>query len=524
MVRRLLWSYRLINTAVTRQTNRSQNQAQVNSLPPSQHSLTSTAAPFSHTALPLWLIVILTLAGYILLRFWLPLAPSFSQAPLPDIRTFTPSLAAGLAYAVLLLLLFALYIRAFQQVRQMNAPPRLALILLATILFGLPLLQTFPFNATDVYRYFIRGRVYSVYQQSPFATPPNSFRDDPFLPLAGEWADETSPYGPIWELTAATIGQVSEDNLYLSLILFKALGLTAHTAGAALIWGLLHQAKTTERAALTLLWAWNPALLLTFVVDAHNDALMLTCLLLGLWLLRRGWTVAGFITMVVAALIKPIALLPLPLFFLATWRELPNDRSRIRFLLLSGIGSLAAVWLAFLPFGSPLDLVERLGREASAGGGFSLLALVILISQALDVHVPVDFLTYAGYIFFGLVVVWLFWQTWRGRSPVRGTADIFAAYIVQALNFRLWYTTWPFAWLVLDEAGHRDEHGRLSFRLEAGLWLLLTTQLSVLIYGHLRVYALGGDHLPAHLIGVPFTFGLPLLLAARKRGDVKRKV
>jgi hypothetical protein len=29
----------------------------------------------------------------------------------------------------------------------------------------------------------------------------------------------------------------------------------------------------------------------------------------------------------------------------------------------------------------------------------------------------------------------------------------------------------------------------------------------------LRVYALAGDHFAAHLIGVPFTFGLPLLLA-----------
>ena len=48
---------------------------------------------------------------------------------------------------------------------------------------------------------------------------------------------------------------------------------------------------------------------------------------------------------------------------------------------------------------------------------------------------------------------------------------------------------------------------------EAGLWLLLTTQLSVLIYGHLRVYVLGGNYLLAHLVGLSFTFGLPLLLA-----------
>jgi len=53
-----------------------------------------------------------------------------------------------------------------------------------------------------------------------------------------------------------------------------------------------------------------------------------------------------------------------------------------------------------------------------------------------------------------------------------------------------------------------------EFRLRAGLWLLLTTQLSVLLYGRIRVASLGRDQLWAHLIGIPFTFILPLVLAA----------
>jgi hypothetical protein len=86
-------------------------------------------------------------------------------------------------------------------------------------------------------------------------------------------------------------------------------------------------------------------------------------------------------------------------------------------------------------------------------------------------------------------------------------------------------------WLILENGGteHQDgenttphsplatHHSSLSYRLRVGLLFLLITQLSVLIYGHLRVYALGGDHFPAHLIGVPFTFGLPFLLALKNR-------
>jgi hypothetical protein len=47
----------------------------------------------------------------------------------------------------------------------------------------------------------------------------------------------------------------------------------------------------------------------------------------------------------------------------------------------------------------------------------------------------------------------------------------------------------------------------------AGFWFLFTAQLSVLIYGKLRTSLLAGEHVYAHLIGVPFTFLLPLLLA-----------
>ncbi len=49
-----------------------------------------------------------------------------------------------------------------------------------------------------------------------------------------------------------------------------------------LIWLALKDVSAPERAGLTLLWAWNPSLLLIFAMDGHNDALMIT------WLLSVG--------------------------------------------------------------------------------------------------------------------------------------------------------------------------------------------------------------------------------------------
>ncbi len=466
-------------------------------------------------ALPLWLIAGLSFLGYLLLARWFPLQPHFNLYPLADIRDFTPSLGTGLAYGLFLLALFGLYALAYQRVRQMTVPPRLAAILLTAVLFCLPLLQTFPVNATDIYRYVIRGRIASMYGENPYEAPPDAFPDDPFLLLAGEWAGETSPYGPVWELLAAAVTSLTRGNLLAGLLAFKLVGLISFIASGGLIWLILPAAPRQRRLGYTLLWAWNPALLLTFVVDAHNDVLMIFWLLLGLWLMRRYSVTLGFLVMLLAPLTKPIALLPLPLFFLAGWRDFAYLKERIRFLLATAVAGLILLFLAFLPFGSPLELAARLLREATNNPGFSLSTLVLLLFVRLNLPPLVEQMALLGSLLFGGLALWLAWRTWHGRSPIRGTADIFAGYLAQALAFRLWYSTWLFPWLLLDRTDDGAD-GRLSYRLKVGLWFLVTVQLSVLIYGHSRVFLLGGDHFLAHLISVPFTFGLPFLLAKIK--------
>ena len=461
--------------------------------------------------LPLWLLALLSLGGYTLMRFWFPLAPYFNHVPQPDICEFAPSVGAGLGYVALLCVLFGLYWLAYQRTCHSDTPLSLVSIMLAAVLFSVPLLSTFPFNATDVYRYFIRGRISVVYRQSPFLMPPDAFSLDPYVPLAGVWAGDTSPYGPVWELTAAVITLFSKDDLRLGLLLFKGLAGLVHLATAGLIWIVLGKARPAQRAGRTLLWAWNPALLLTFAVDGHNDGLMLFWLLLGFWLMQCRRPALGQIFMVLAPLTKAVGLFPLPFFFLASWRRLPSARAKARFLLASALGSLAVVCLAFLPFGSPLTLARRLLQEASTRGGFSSVALLILAVRRCGFNLSAKFVVQVASVLFGLLALWLLWRAWRGRSPLRATADVFAAYLAQAFRFRIWYAAWPFPWLLLDLSNS-------SRRLKAGLWLLLTSQLSVFIYGHLWFYLLGGDHLFTHLIGVPFTFALPLLLAFLRPG------
>lgn len=456
----------------------------------------------------LWHLLFLSFAGYVLLPVLFPLIPRYRQVPLADVRSFLPSLAGGMGYAALFLALYGLYALLYR--RAAGEPLRLRTVLLIAVMFAAPLFLTYPINATDIFRYFVRARVATVYGENPLAVAPDAFADDPYLPLAGSWATETSPYGPVWELIAGGVTVISGQNLLAALLLFKGLGLIAHLGSAALIWHLSGNDEGEARSARTVLWAWNPALLYMFVGDGHNDAVMIVWLLLGYWLLQgERRPAAGVVVLALAPLTKPIGLLPVPFFLLASWRRLPSGR-RWRFLLVGGAASVALAVLAFLPFGSPLELASRLLREVAIGGGFSPATLFWFLSHRLGPGIDGATLGRMGTLVFALLALGLLWRGWRGRSLLRGAADTFLSYLATSITFRIWYSIWPFPWLLLDREGSR----RLAF----GLWFLLTAQLSVVIYGHVRIHLLDGSMYEAHVLGVPFTFALPLLLAFFARG------
>jgi hypothetical protein len=452
----------------------------------------------------LWFLAVLLLVGYAVLPWWFPLVEHYDRLPLADIRTFAPALTQGLLYALLVCALFAVYWLAYHWVQRSSQPPPGWSILLATALFGLPLILTYPINAVDVFRYFYEGRMMVEFGANPLTTPPNAFSTDPYQPFAAILFQKTSPYGPLWELFGGLVYLSSRDNLLTGLLLFKVAGLAFHLAAGVVIWHLLASHDPRTRTAQLLLWLWNPILLFMFVVDAHNDILMLLCLLLGYWSMRQGHSALGLTIMALSPLVKPIGLLPIPLFAVAAWQQAESHSQRIRLLIFATLGIALVTILAFLPFGSPMPLLRRLIDESQSGAIFSPGAYLYWLGEANDRPVSLPLLGRGASLILGVYALLLFWLALRGRPVVRGAADIFTVYLFTALRFRIWYTTWPFPWLVLDPQS--------PARLYTGLSLLLLSHLSVIHYGHIRVAWLGDNMLLAHFIAIPIIFGLSLLI------------
>ena len=235
--------------------------------------------------------------------------------------------------------------------------------------------------------------------------------------------------------------------------------------------------------------------------------MMLFWFVLGWFWVERDRPVLGWCFFILAMLTKPIGLLALPFLFIYLWRKEWRGGQPWRFAAATGILSLLLVFLAFLPFGSPLDLAVRLVTESGSFPGFSLVTTLILIRNTVEGNTPFNDITTVALVLFAIATLYLLWLAWRDRSPIRGAADIFFAYVLQAASFRIWYATWLFPWLLLDDS----EAESTALRLQAGIIYLYMTQLSVVIYAHLRRFAFGGQHLWAHLLATPLVFLLPLI-------------
>ncbi|MGZ3599216.1 MAG: hypothetical protein ACXWQ5_05830 [Ktedonobacterales bacterium] len=152
----------------------------------------------------------------------------------------------------------------------------------------LVLLPSLP--SDDVFSYILYGRIGVVHHANPLVTAPSAFPHDPFLALVF-WQGVLSVYGPVWLLLSGGITLFAEGlggSLATYVLLFKLLGLVAHLANAALIWAILGRLAPQRRLLGTLLYAWNPLCLLEFCASAHNDAVMLTFALLGVYCLARA--------------------------------------------------------------------------------------------------------------------------------------------------------------------------------------------------------------------------------------------
>ncbi len=267
-----------------------------------------------------------------------------------------PAVALSLAAATVAL--FLLYYIAYRLCRGRNDRRLWMAVVVGAVLLALVTALVCLITSLDIYDYIARGRITGVHRDNPYVQTPNQYPGDPFMEYAS-WKDKTAAYGPVWEVLSGFISRLAGDQLWPNVIIHKALALVSYFACVVIIAAILQHIAPKRALAGTLLFAWNPLILLEGVANGHNDLLMMALILGALWALsktegatdkspsrdrirRLSYGALGVVLLWLAVLIKfvPALLLPLFLLYLLAKERTWGDRVTMGLFMLALIGLL----------------------------------------------------------------------------------------------------------------------------------------------------------------------------------------
>lgn len=313
--------------------------------------------------------------------------------PSSGARVWLSPALLGLALSGLL----AAYAYSIRSVSRLSEAKRiqhrwLTILLGGAFLFSLTLLFQPTLFSDDVFTYIFSGRIFALYHADPFNTAPVQFTPDPYLRWVIAGRNAPNLYGPLWYYISSLLVSVGGNNQVLTLLLFKCLAVLSHLLNIALVWSILTRIAPQRRIIGTLLYAWNPLILIELASSGHSEGVLLLLLFLAtrLYVARESFwlRIGAFMLFGLALSMNLIVALFAPLLL---WFDVRSERAIPRaiagFCWRAAIVLLPAISI-WLPFWR---------------GGSTFFALTSAIDMDHFVHSPLGTLVGPTHAFFRLI-------------------------------------------------------------------------------------------------------------------------
>ena len=215
---------------------------------------------------------------------------------------------------VLLLVLSGFIALAATRVAE-HAPPTIALVVIVVVAVTMRLivLSEDPILSTDIYRYVWDGRVQATginpYRYVPADPALAQLRDAIIYPNIERADYATTIYPPVAQLFFFAVTRIAETLTAMRLALIGCEAVTL-----IVLIDLLR--RLGKPVTLAVAYAWHPLAVWEVASSGHVDALMVTLVMVGVWLLVRHRRIAAGVFVALGALAKPYAIAALP----ACWR------------------------------------------------------------------------------------------------------------------------------------------------------------------------------------------------------------
>ena len=292
----------------------------------------------------------------------------------------------------------------------------------------LTLLFSTPYLSDDLYRYIWDGRVQAAgmnpYRYVPAAPELERLRDTAIYPMINRADYAPTIYPPAAQMVFLAITRFGESVLVMKL----GLVLLELVAMAATIVILRRLDLPLSRIAA---FAWHPLAVWEIAGNGHVDAAMLGLMLPGVVLFLSHRTLAAGAVVTAAALVKPIALLALPVF----WRPW-------NFKLVGVVAATALVlYLPYLSVGSKVlgflgGYIEE--EELSRGGGFRYIMIAERLLGPLAGAAP-WYLGVCSVLLVGMAVAVGFRWDRSGRSTLACLVILLTSFLVMLTPHYPWY-------------------------------------------------------------------------------------
>jgi hypothetical protein len=285
---------------------------------------------------------------------------------------------------------------------------------------GAPLLLS-----TDAWTYWDYGRIATAHDGDPYVDAPDAFPADPAFPHVGaDWRDETSVYGPAFTLASEPLAVAAGSSADAAAWIYKVLAAAGILAAAVLA------ARLSPRPAFAAAFVgWNPLLAVHFAGGGHNDAWMIALVVGALALGASGRRQLAGVAWALAALVKWVPLVLLPLRAL-------ESRARGRRVGHLGFACAAGLVAALATARYGLDWLGAFGPLARNANQETSFAIPHRLAQ---LGLPREAAWALAAAAFVAAYVWLAREALRGRARLGLAAGLL---LVAVPYLAPWYTAW----------------------------------------------------------------------------------
>lgn len=168
---------------------------------------------------------------------------------------------------------------------------------------------SFPFLSKDLFSYLFGAKIFWLYRQNPYLVIPETYRDIDLWLGFTHWTHREYVYGPVALIfSVIPMAIAGASRFLLNFFGYKILNWIVF-----LVTGYLLFKNSKNKAKALYIWFFNPLLIFEFLINSHNDLLMVGFFVISVIYSQTQRKIVSFVGFILSIATKYVSTLFFPL-------------------------------------------------------------------------------------------------------------------------------------------------------------------------------------------------------------------